>query len=331
MNEILGNKLRAEKLKMPKHVEDHLIEKSLITLIKAPPRTLAAFELNYICEEFVSSRLTNNNSRLLPVSPCSFLKQDDQDKEIINLKIYPKVAMFIILFKYSASYQYIWLLDSDLKFDRFNYKEFYRVHQCSFGLPPLVSQPVLDSAKHAFPFLTKTYWNQRSSKAIATKSGFIEIQAPFIDAAFFEWYLLAFVVPMFPPMNILGADWGFDELLCKAAELYDLETNPYILRHNKGKNHIVSSRCAVIIKSPVHHSDNKEMNHEVGGGNVKNLLSGILRQMIQQHYKRFYWTGSQETKKFLKPSSFRSLPYAVITKFPNENCEVDYKQSDPLS
>ena len=59
---------------------------------------------------------------------------------------------------------------------------------------------------------------------VAAHTGFIEIQVPLIDAALFRWYLLSFVLPMAVPAHILGADWGFDQLFCRVAKLYDAIT-----------------------------------------------------------------------------------------------------------
>ncbi len=320
MNEDLLKRLRNESIRMTKHIQEHLIERNFVTVIKPPPRSSAANEFNSICESFSFNRLKhlirkNGSDSSKSISPCSFIEQDENEKDIINKKIYPKVAMFILLLKYIGQYRYVWLLDGDLSFENFDYKEFYRVHQCSFGMPPLVSQPVLDSAKHTFPFLTKSFWSQRNKNVIATKSGFIEIQAPFINAAFMEWFLLGFVIPMFRPMHILGADWGFDELFCRAAEMYDRATNPF--RHING-----GGNCGIIIKTSIHHANTKEIQHEIG--NVKVVLNAILREMIKFHYKQFYWTGSEEKDIF--SSAFRFFPYGKITKLVNENCQIDYKQ-----
>ncbi len=329
MNEDMLKRLRNESTRMTKNIQEHLIERNFVTVIKPPPRSTAANEFKSICESFSFNRVKhliskNGSDASKSINPCSFIEQDEKDKDIINKKIYPKVAMFILLLKYIGQYRYVWLLDGDLSFESFDYKEFYRVHQCSFRMPPLVSQPVLDSAKHTFPFLTKSFWSQKNKNVIATKSGFIEIQAPFMNAAFMEWFLLGFVIPMFRPVHILGADWGFDELFCRAAEMYDSATNPFRPREKRvDSSHINGAgNCGIIIKTPIHHADTKEIQHEVG--NVKVALNAILREMIKFHYKQFYWTGSEEKDIFSSP--FRSFPYGRITKLVNENCQIDYKQ-----
>jgi hypothetical protein len=47
---------------------------------------------------------------------------------------------------------------------------------------------------------------------IAVRTDFIEVQAPLLRTPFFDWYLGKVVQPTLAASNVLGADYGFDNV-----------------------------------------------------------------------------------------------------------------------
>lgn len=102
---------------------------------------------------------------------------------------------------------------------------------------PIVAQPLLQEYKPYYQFLGEVSWHHvirpAESYPYASTTGFVEIQIPFIQSDYLQWYILSFILPMFQPMNILGADWGFDFLLCQTSKLfaYPNELDYLLLEH----------------------------------------------------------------------------------------------------
>lgn len=144
-----------------------------------------------------------------------------------NNKIIPKPLLYLQIQHLLSSYKYIWLLDEDISFNSFDANGFIDTVKCSYyPYPvPLVSQPLIAGSTQAYKYLNKKTWNTYvetypDQDILTIGTGFIEIQAPFLHAGFFNWYLDSFVKPILLSSHILGADWGFDCLLCSSATYY---------------------------------------------------------------------------------------------------------------
>jgi len=145
----------------------------------------------------------------------------------INHIVYPKALMFIFLLPYVEQYRYIWILDGDLNLQGFNAKRFLQIWHCSFIQDPLIVQPVIAENTQTYKYLNQKSWTEHRDRVVAAHTGFVEIQAPVMDTHLFRFYVLSFVLPLVVPAHILGADWGFDQLFCNAAKLYDIFTSNY--------------------------------------------------------------------------------------------------------
>jgi hypothetical protein len=260
--------------------------------------------------------------------PCSFLESSSNNS--VNLKTYPKVAMMVTLLDYVDRYRYVWVLDGDLQFDGFDFLEFFRIHQCAFDHAPLIAQPLIYEDKDSYHFLSRTYW--RGSKVLATKLSFLEIQLPFLETQFLDWFILAVIVPLFQPMYITGGDWGFDELFCKAAAIYGIAVSANSQGISSAAlttspQELVQSQCGLIVATAVHHSDSNEIRDLIGNNRVKVAINQVMRDLVQEHYPMFYYPGrivkKQMSASRSKVQSFRSIgknPTVQVVKALNSSC-----------
>lgn len=144
-----------------------------------------------------------------------------------NNRILPKPLLYTQIQYLLSSFTHVWLLDEDISFDGFDVHNFLDIARCSYyPYPsPLVIQPLIAGNTQVYKYLNQRTWAAYADKfptqdirSIGT--GFIEIQAPFMHAGYFNWYLDTFVKPVLVPVHTLGADWGFDCLLCRSATHY---------------------------------------------------------------------------------------------------------------
>ena len=128
-----------------------------------------------------------------------------------------------------------------------------------------------------------------------------------MDAQFFTWFVVSFVVPMILPSHILGADWGFDELFCKAADYY----HSRVVRQRQRQNSVSStaqaergkSTCAIIVGgTPMHHENKKEMN-SILGYDIKRRLNKELMRLINVSFPSFIQSGKGLLSDPLFPGS----------------------------
>jgi hypothetical protein len=96
--------------------------------------------------------------------------------------------------------------------------------------------------------LSSSSSSSSSPYVAASTVGFVEIQIPFINTVYLQWFILSYIIPMFQPMNILGADWGFDDLFCKSGELFLSYDNIPIQSHHHHRRE--SSDFAFTASSP---------------------------------------------------------------------------------
>eukprot|EP01035_Chromulina_nebulosa_P029807 gene29807-39538_t len=185
------------------------------------------------------------------------------------------------------AYKSLWMMDGDISLADFDIATFLTIRDCAFEPEhrPLITQALVSEKTQTYKYLNAEKWKDRRN-VMAAYSGFVEIQAPLMDAQFFSWFVVSFVVPMILPSHILGADWGFDELFCKAADYY------YSRIVKREKNSVPSievgvSACAIIVGgTPMHHENKKEMN-SILGYEVKRRLNKELMRLINISFPSF--------------------------------------------
>ena len=86
------------------------------------------------------------------------------------------------------------------------------------------SEAAYKLTKRIYPYLQYDTWHNSSNKGgsssgssddddvIAVTTEFIELQAPIIHTGFFLWYTQYVVKPTLAAANILGADYGYDNV-----------------------------------------------------------------------------------------------------------------------
>jgi len=232
-----------------------------------------------ICTTFMRTRfhqlfysLKSSNDLM---NPCE-MSLDGPPLNIHFKEIYSKGSMFVILLNDLRFFEYIWTLDIDLKLDDFQFCKFWQIIQCAFPVPPLVSQPLITPTTQWYKFLNRQNWNvhmkERNRTYIASDVSTIEIQAPFINAKFFEWFIVSFLIPAVPVFQILGASWGIDHIFCSTAKKY--------MQMLLGVEILPNKPCAVII-------DEIFLPH---------LNTKSLRKNAGEKFRMI----SHKTKKFLK-------------------------------
>lgn len=133
-----------------------------------------------------------------------------------------KPFLYMKLRAITHAYKRIWLLDDDLSVTKFNLKRYINTVTCMFypysGQLPLISQGLITGHFQHFEYVNVRNWT--NSSVLASASGFVEQQAPFIHAPFFNWFLDYIISPMLPLVKQLEVDWGFDCVWCSAAAIY---------------------------------------------------------------------------------------------------------------
>ena len=147
-----------------------------------------------------------------------------------KMKLYPKMLLiFYSLLHLTHRTKYTWVLDSDISLQHFDFAQFQKIVWHAFPNPLILAQPLIRGKTQSYPYLNRDYWlNQQSSAVrniLAVESKFIEIQAPLFNTGFLVWYMVSFVLPLTLDLDRLGADWGFDQIFCRAAEEFSIATN----------------------------------------------------------------------------------------------------------
>lgn len=214
-----------------------------------------------------------------------------------NSLAYPKPLLYLQLLPLLELYDRVWLLDDDVSLDGFALVEFLELWDCAFwpDQPPIVVQPLVNPFNAAYAFLGVQGWAEQAlgqggagrGNVLAAGTGFIELQAPLMDARFLSWFLRFIVVPMLRPLHILGADWGFDDLFCTAAANYDLASRPLMDSMARGRN----VTCAVIVGgSSIRHLDRKALDSAIGKG-VKWYLNHEMLTLVMRAFPVFFLKG----------------------------------------
>ena len=85
----------------------------------------------------------------------------------------------------------------------------------------------------------------------------MELQVPFFDAVFFQWFTQYVVGPLEDSMRELDTLWGIDELFCKSATFFEwsMRSNSSTHRHNANTQRnlhpptIHGPACAVVTEA----------------------------------------------------------------------------------
>ena len=176
-----------------------------------------------------------------------------------NVAVLPKQTMYLDLLPFLPRYHKVLLLDSDMQFSYFDFPLAMQIWQCSFRNPPLivhagvVGKTLCLEAKSRWWKRNNNWTTDSEAFLFAVQVPFIEQQAPFIHAGFFNW-LLKSVVRRHTLLYHLAEenDFGTDVIWCKAA----LAFGSYVLGY---KDYTVS--CALLNGAgPVYHKTTKTIN-----------------------------------------------------------------------
>ena len=236
-----------------------------------------------------------------------------------NQLVYPKSLQFLSLLELLPRYQRIWLLDADISLGGFRPDRFLLVAQCAFETPPLVAQPLIAERTQSYKYLNADGWKSeqlalekkrrggaaavatgKPPPVLATASAFVEIQAPLLDAVFFEWFLRFLVLPLAAPSHILGADWGFDALFCRAAALFAAHSAAAPEPGGRAAAEVGEVCLVVIAGTPVHHVDRRVLDGALGR-DVKKVLNKALMHIIAASFPSLYKSGHDKDANMLRP------------------------------
>lgn len=130
----------------------------------------------------------------------------------------PKLQFQLGFVDIVAPYDYVWLADDDIGFDRMNYARFWSAHQAA-GSPLIAQGTVRQSTQGGVFYVNAHQWSACSNASTHVHGRQIEQQAPVVDTGFFAW--------LFPDLEVLaareqllGSDWGHDLIWCGAAQIY---------------------------------------------------------------------------------------------------------------
>jgi hypothetical protein len=176
------------------------------------------------------------------------LRPERGDIPHYNNRASPRPFHWTYLLPVLANYKRVWMLDSGVSLEGFHADKFFRIIECAFEEPPIIAHPLIAGDGHghghgsasahvssmsplslsSYRYLHESYWHQErtAGTADAAAMSFVSMQAPLLDAKFMHWYITRLVLPMLAPAHYLGADAGFEGLLCSAAAMFKSLTKP---------------------------------------------------------------------------------------------------------
>ena len=244
-------------------------------VIFAPPRTEILSSIYGVCkslentEHFAAYQMSDSCQALGAAVMTMHTTTGIAEPGNFNVLVYPKVILFMQLLPFLDKHRFVWIMDGDVSVDGFDLKDFLKAMHCSLPHVPLVAQPLVGENTQSYKFFNKKSW--QSAGAVAAQTGFIEVQVPMIDSVLFRYYLLSFVLPLVIPAHILGADWGFDQLFCSVAKIFDSVTTPHYtqLRQIELPDNLLLSQST--------HTLRKDRSH---AGSPKGNRDNALKQLI---------------------------------------------------
>eukprot|EP01040_Poterioochromonas_malhamensis_P007718 gene7718-8336_t len=200
-----------------------------------------------------------------------------------NMSIIPKPFLYLETLPYLSKYQYIFLLDEDISLHNFDIKQYQNIHQCALtsikSPPPIISQPLIHESGNIHRYHNYNRWKDLSylKNILLTETPFIEQQAPFLDALFFEWFLRSIIIPAQSSIRATESAWGVDCVWCTAAYYFAKDVLGYNMKQSIG--------CAIVNNgSPVYHLDGKTIETK-----KKNEDAFFAKGMIAlEYYKQLY-------------------------------------------
>jgi len=239
--------------------------------------------------------------------PSSSSSATGEGKQAFNSLVYPKSVQYMSLLDLLPQYERAWLLDADISLAGFQPGRFFQIIDCAFAAKPLVAQPLISENTQSYKFLRSLQWREFQAKdrvekkaILATSSAFVEIQAPLVDAQFFEWFLRYFTAPLLRPSHILGADWGIDALFCKSANAFAAASSSENIRLEKTGVSIGTDACMLVVAgSPLHHVDRRVLDGALGKA-VKKRLNRALMRIVEATFPNFYKSGHDKDANMLE-------------------------------
>ena len=257
--------------------------------------------------------------------PSSSSSSTGEEMKAFNSLVYPKSVQYMSLLDLLPQYERAWLLDADISLAGFQPDRFFQIVDCAFAAKPLVAQPLISENTQSYKFLRSLQWREFQAKdraekkvILATSSAFVEIQAPLVDAQFFEWFLRYFTAPLLRPSHILGADWGIDALFCKAAHAFAAASSGKTRLEKPGVSIGTDACMLVVAGSPLHHVDRRVLDGALGKA-VKKRLNRALMRIVEATFPNFYKSGHDKDanmlefpKRFHFSRSYESKTCAVL-------------------
>mmetsp|Transcript_2623 Transcript_2623/g.3900 ORF Transcript_2623/g.3900 Transcript_2623/m.3900 type:complete len:419 (+) Transcript_2623:98-1354(+) len=252
----------------------------------------------------------------------------------------PKVVFWLKFKEFANKYEFIWLLDEDMSFYKFDFETF--TSSLAFSFPegvPLLSQPVLwtpssdgstpinqnyDEKHRGKKIKNPFYWmsmNELNKQAVglenaitAAKIGFVEIQAPLIDAELFG-YILEEALLVDAALKT-GSNWGLDFYMCDVSRNFSLasaarengvgmEEIEKSLRFENGAEKMYKIRpfCAVIVAAPLLHLDYKTIPKSKEWSERGHLAI----KAYKEKFKGLGWAYWKEINYEKKPMGYANL------------------------
>ena len=235
-----------------------------------------------------------------------------------NFEHIPKPLLYMRLLPYLLDFDRIWLLDEDISFSNFDFKTFFNIIDC--GIPirtPLIAQALVAENSQFFKYLNAISW--KGSHVIAVPTGYIEQQAPIVDAAFFHWFVTYIISPLLPAVFVLGSDWSFDDTWCRASS--------YFASINYGyPNHFPMSCMLVIGGTPIHHINLRSLQFMYLDMHYFGRVGVVMRNITATAFPAWFNEGFRSNPLNPKEKNARSKG---VWKLPHNNCVSKYSSKLP--
>jgi len=143
---------------------------------------------------------------------------------------------------------YIWLVDSDISFERFRLDQFLQSWACSFASgPPLISQPaILENTQGFWHLNWQTWENVASYPMLAREASFVEMQLPLLDVGYFLHFDAGVARQILNLGLQVGSGWGYDLVWCQDAAKY-----------------LPSRVACAVIPTPISHQNTKTLHKDL--------------------------------------------------------------------
>ena len=146
------------------------------------------------------------------------LSVDDANPSGERCPYCPKLQFQLQFAARTTDVDYVWLPDSDMSFNRFDMRKFWRYHRRAGS--PLISQPTVRQGTQHLGFrVTHSLWHPCAAAQNFVRMTYIEQQTPVFDASFFRWLAPKFKDLAARQVTLQGS-WGHDFIWCGAARIY---------------------------------------------------------------------------------------------------------------